>query len=51
MQPTVAQAVDVQQFIRCKIARGIHYSTITVQLPEEAKNQVQGPVVHVVQYY
>ena len=27
MQPTLAQAVDMQQFIRCQIARGIHYIT------------------------
>ena len=39
-------AVDMQQFIRCQMARTIlvvfHYSsTIIVQLPEEAKIQVQ----------
>ena len=27
MQPTLAQAVEIQQFIRCQIATGIHYST------------------------
>ena len=27
MQPTLAQAVDMHQFIRCQIARGIHCST------------------------
>ena len=27
MQPSLAQAVDMQQFIRCQIARGIHCST------------------------
>ena len=27
MQPTLAQAVDMHQFIQCQIARGIHYST------------------------
>ena len=27
MQRTLAQAVDMHQFIRCQIARGIHYST------------------------
>ena len=27
MQPTLAQAVDMYQFIRCQIARGIHHST------------------------
>ena len=26
MQPTLAQAVDMHQFIRCQIARGIHCS-------------------------
>ena len=33
------QAVDVQQFIRCQIAKGIHCSTIIVRLSEEAKSQ------------
>ena len=48
MQPTLAQAADMRQFIRCQIARGIHCSTISVRLHEEAKSQVQGLVVRVV---
>ena len=31
MQPTLAQAVDKQQSIRCQIARGIHRSTQHVE--------------------
>ena len=39
-------AVDVQQLIRCQIARSIHYtSTIIVRLPEEANNQAQSLLV------
>ena len=53
MQPTLAQAVDMHQFIRCQIARGIHCSTEhaeyhIVRLHEEAKIQAQGLVVRVV---
>ena len=48
MQPTLAQTVDMLQFIRCQIARGIHCSTIIVRLHEEAKIQAQGSVVRVV---
>ena len=53
MQPTLAQAVDMHQFIRCQIARGIHCSTEhaeyhIVRLHEEAKSQAQGLVVRVV---
>ena len=47
MHPTLAQAMDMHQFIWCQIARGIHYSTIVVQLPEEARSQAQGLVVQV----
>ena len=37
------QAVDVQQFIRCQIARSILYCSIIIVGPsEEAKSQVQG---------
>ena len=34
---SLAQAVDVQQLIRCQIARSIHYTTsaIIVRLPEQ----------------
>ena len=40
------QAVDVQQLIRCQIARSIHYtSTIIVTLPEEANSQAQSLLV------
>ena len=39
----LAPAVDVQQFIRCQIARSIlYYSIIIVGPSEEAKSQVQG---------
>ena len=48
MQPTLAQAVDMQQFIQCQIARGIHCSNIIVPLHEEEKSQAQGLVVRVV---
>ena len=41
-EDTFAQAVDVQQLIRCQIARSIQYtSTIIVALPEEANSQAQ----------
>ena len=43
MQRTLAQAVDMHQFIRCQIARGILYCSIIIVGPsEEAKRQVQG---------
>ena len=43
---SLAQPVDVQQLIRCQIARSIHYtSTIIVRLPEEANNQAQSLLV------
>ena len=48
MQPTLAEAVDMHQFIQCQIARGIHCNTIIIRLHEEAKSQVQGLVVRVV---
>ena len=39
----LAQAVDVQQFNQCQIARSILYCSIIIVGPsEEAKSQVQG---------
>ena len=43
---SLAQAVDVQQLIRCQNSRRRHYtSTIIVRLPEEANSQAQSLLV------
>ena len=44
---SLAQVVDVQQLIRCQIARSIHYTTsaIIVRLPKQANSQAQSLLV------